>query len=98
MYENTYLEVAHNTWHGELQWRKNSLSELGLTGCHDSFSIKRIHFANTGTWSAKDVMPCGFLTQDNAAYAWQIEANGSWYFEVSNNEGGLYLSLSGPTF
>ena len=98
MYENTSLEVAHNTWHGELQWRKYTLSQLGLTGCHDNFSIKRICFTNTGTWSAKDVMPCGFLMRDDQVYGWQIEANGSWYFEVSNNAEGLYLALSGPTF
>lgn len=98
MYENTSLEVAHNTWHGELQWRSYTLSELGLTGCHDNFSIKRIYFTNTGTWSAKDVMPCGFLSREREVYGWQIEANGSWYFEVSNNEQGLYLALSGPTF
>ena len=98
VYEDTELEVAHNTWHGELQWRKYTLSQLGLTACHDQFSIKRISFTNTGTWSAKDVMPCGFLTRDKQVYGWQIEANGSWYFEVSNNVEGVYLALSGPTF
>ena len=54
--------VPHNSWHGEAQWRDYSLSRLGLTGCHDGCTLKRIYFCNTGSWSSKEFLPAGFLT------------------------------------
>ena len=41
----------------------------------------------------------GFLenTETGSAIFWQIEHNGSWHFEISDQEGHLYLQLSGPS-
>ncbi len=89
--------IPHNMWHGELQWREHSLAELGLTDCHDQFTIKRLWRANTGTWSAKDSLPAGILTDGESYYQWQIESSGSWYAEVGKRKEGAYLALSGPT-
>lgn len=97
-YDEIKAFIPHNTWHGEAQWRESTLAELGLTGCHDDFTVKRIWRANTGSWSSKEFLPAGFLSDGKSVYHWQIEANGSWYAEIGNCKDRLYLALSGPTF
>lgn len=95
-YDEIKAFIPHNTWHGEAQWRESTLAELGLTGCHDDFTVKRIWRANTGSWSSKEFLPAGFLSDGKSVYHWQIEANGSWYAEIGNCKDRLYLALSGP--
>lgn len=93
------LHIAHNAWHGELQWRSYRLSELGLTKVND-FSIKRLSYSNSGTWSSADLHPMGGYENIEAGMAmcWQIEHNGSWHWEISDKANDqLYLQLSGPT-
>ena len=98
-YEDIRWFVPHNSWHGEAQWRDYSLSQLGLTGCHDNCTLKRIYFCNTGSWSSKEYLPAGFLTDGGGKWCnWQIEANGSWYAEVGGGKDRIYCTLSGPTF
>ena len=36
-------------------------------------------------------------TETGSALLWQIEHNGSWHWEISDQTGHLYLLLSGPT-
>ena len=97
-YDEIKAFIPHYTWHVEAQWRESTLAELGLTGCHDDFTVKRIWRANTGSWSSKEFLPAGFLSDGKSVYHWQIEANGSWYAEIGNCKDRLYLALSGPTF
>lgn len=97
-YGNYNLHIPHNSWCGEVQWRKNSLLELGLSKVFD-FSTKRISISNTGTWSSNDFLPMGGVVNcDNErTILWQIEHNGSWHYEISDIAGYLYMQLSGPT-
>ena len=96
------LSVCHNSWQRELQWSKYTLPQLGLEQCQPKdyqHSSKVIGFTNVGNWSAKEYVPMGFLenTETGSAIFWQIEHNGSWHWEISDQEGHLYLQLSGPS-
>jgi len=97
--EKSRLHVSHNTWHGELQWRSHTLPELGLSKAND-FSLKRLSYSKTGTWSSADFLPMGAYenTEAETVWCWQIENNGSWHWEISDAiQGQLYLQISGPT-
>lgn len=87
--------VAHNSWCEEGHWQRYTLAEAGLS-CANIFSTKRILISNTGHWSTKEYLPMGALEGDQT-YLWQIENNGSWMWELSTVQAGLYLHLSGPT-
>lgn len=90
--------IPHNTWHGELQWRKNTIWELGLSKLNRS-SVKRLSYLQAGSWSSSEYLPMGVVEngEDHGCLFWQIEHNGSWYWECSDvPDGGLYLQLSGP--
>lgn len=98
--DRTAFYLAGNTWHGELQWRKNTPFELGLTKVNRS-SLKRLTVAQAGSWSSYEYLPMGVFEnlEDNACLFWQIEHNGSWGLECSDVPGGgLYLQLYGPNF
>ncbi len=97
---NTAFYIAHNTWHGELQWRKNTPFELGLTKVNRS-SLKRLTISQLGSWSSYEYLPMGVFEnlEDHSCLFWQIEHNGSWGWECSDVPGGgLYLQLYGPNF
>ncbi|MBB3114500.1 alpha-galactosidase [Paenibacillus phyllosphaerae] len=96
--EKMRLHIPHNTWYGEAQWRQYSLPELGLEQVN-AFSMKRLSYASTGTWSSSQYAPMGFLENAEAGtgLVWQIEHNGSWHWEISDMADQLYLQLSGPT-
>ncbi|MFC5404251.1 glycoside hydrolase family 36 protein [Cohnella soli] len=93
------LHVPHNTWHGELQWRNHTLPELGLSAAN-AFSLKRLAYSKSGTWSSADFLPMGCYenTASGTVIGWQIEHNGSWHWEISDaSPSQLYLQISGPT-
>ena len=100
--EKMRLRVCHNSWQRELQWQEYTLPQLGLEQCQptkDQHSSKVIGFTNVGNWSAKEYIPMGYLenTETSSSIFWQIEHNGSWHWEISDEEGHLYLQLSGPS-
>lgn len=95
------LYIPHNGWQKELCWKKYTFKELGLciSQSRNHKSSKTIGIGNTGNWSAKEYLPMGCLhnREMNASLVWQIEHNGSWYWEISDQDGHTYLKLSGPT-
>ncbi len=100
--EKMRLRVCHNSWQRELQWQEYTLPELGIELCQpreDQHSSKAAAFTNVGNWSAKEYIPMGYLEnrETHSALFWQIEHNGSWHWEISDEEGHLYLQLSGPS-
>lgn len=96
--EKSRLHIPHNTWYGEAQWKDNKLPELGLSRVN-SFSMKRLSYSSSGTWSTSQFLPMGLFenTECGASLFWQIEHLGSWHWEISDIAGQLYLQLSGPT-
>ncbi|WP_337104144.1 alpha-galactosidase [Paenibacillus sp. YIM B09110] len=96
--EKMNLTIAHSGWQSELQWRTYKLPEIGLSHLADRGS-KRLAFSNTGSWSAAENLPMGVLenTEAGSSLFWQIEHNGSWHAEMSDQNDHMYLYLSGPT-
>lgn len=90
------IYMPHSTWCREVNWRENSMSDLGVDRLN-WFSFKRISATNTGTWSAKEYLPMGAMSGDHTTLLWQIEHNGSWHWEISDIADMLYLKISGPT-
>ncbi len=99
--KNTYVSIPHGGAHGELQWRKNSIYQMGLTK-YDLGCTKKLSWSQTGTWSSSEQAPLGIWENpdENEAVSWQIENNGSWYCEVGNAVAGegLYIQLCGPDY
>lgn len=100
--EKLELRIPHNAWQKELDWASYTLRELGLSSTQPHSmhrSSKTIGIGNTGNWSAKEYIPMGYLEnqETRSSLFWQIEHNGSWYWEISDQDGHVYLKLSGPT-
>ncbi|CAM4363993.1 glycoside hydrolase family 36 protein [Paenibacillus typhae] len=92
------VTLAHSGWQSELQWRTYSLPELGMYHLADRGS-KRIAASNTGSWSAAELLPMAVLhnTESGSSLFWQIEHNGSWHWELTDQYDQLTLLASGPT-
>ena len=96
------IDIPHNSWQREIQWGSYSLEDLGM-GLSQPATIQRsskaISITNTGNWSAKSYLPMGCVenTETGSCLFFQIEHNGSWHWEISDQGGHLYLQLSGPT-
>lgn len=100
--EKLALYVPHNGWQKELNWRRYSLYELGMPDMQDTVlgrTSKAIEVTNTGNWSAKNYLPMGCLTDSESGdgLIWQIEHNGSWHYEIADQNNHLVLNISGPT-
>ncbi len=95
------LSIPHNSWQRELNWKNYTLAELGLEQIQPKKiqrSSNMIKVTNTGNWSAKEHLPMAYLenTEKGSSIFWQIEHNGSWHWEIGDQNGHLYLALSGP--
>lgn len=100
--EKLELWIPHNGWQKELHWNKYRLDELGMSTTQPEAmrrSTITIGVGNVGNWSTKEYIPMGYLYNAEAGSSlyWQIEHNGSWYWEIADQDGHLYLKLSGPT-
>lgn len=96
--EKMKLFIPHTGWQSELQWRAYRLPELGLSHLTDR-SSKRISCSNTGSWSAAEHIPMAVLENEEAGTTlfWQIEHNGSWHWEIIDQNDYLTALISGPT-
>ena len=96
------IHVIHNSWQREMCHRTYTLPEIGLSQTQPSefqHSSKVFALNNVGNWSTKEYIPMGAVenTETGSILFFQIEHNGSWHWEISDQEGHLYLQLSGPT-
>ena len=96
--EKMRVFLPHNAWMREVNWKEYSLSELGFEKTF-KFSSKRISVTGNGSFSSKEYLPMGAVSNLEAANTlmWQIENNGAWHWEISDIADMLYLKLSGPT-
>ncbi len=91
---NISLYTFSQSHHQECQPEKHLLSEYGF--CADMpTSQRRVSFANVGSWSTKEYLPQAILEVDGDWILFQIESNNSWYYEISDNDGSVYLYLGG---
>lgn len=93
--------IPHNSWQRELNWKSYTLGELGMEQIQPDRiqrSSSTVRVSNTGNWSAKEYLPMGYLENTCAGTGlfWQIEHNGSWHWEIGDQNGHLYLALGGP--
>lgn len=81
------LHTAHNSWYDECRWESRTLPEMGLNPINLAQSTKRIYEQNLGSWSTQEFLPMGCLENEEtgATFLWQIENNGSWYWEVAES-------------
>lgn len=96
------LTFAHNGWQKEMNFHTYSFPALGLPQTQPTVyqrTSETIELTNTGNWSTKEYLPMGYLSNEEAdtAIYWQIEHNGSWHAEISDQNDHFYLALSGPT-
>ncbi|MGB4659189.1 MAG: glycoside hydrolase family 36 protein [Mobilitalea sp.] len=96
------VRICHNSWQREMDWQTYSLPQLGIGQSQPTSnqkSSKVIGVTNTGNWSTKEYLPMGYMenTETGTNLFWQIEHNGSWHWEISDQTSHLYLALSGPT-
>jgi alpha-galactosidase len=54
---------------------------------------------STGSWSTDRYLPMGALVnrRTGQCWAWQVEHNGGWHWQVGEAAGDAYLALLGPT-
>lgn len=100
--EKMNVLIPHNSWQREMQWQSYTLEQLGIGQAQPAAiqrSSKAVGVTNTGNWSTKSYLPMGYLEnkETGSSLYWQIEHNGSWHWEISDQTGHLYLQLSGPT-
>ena len=99
--EKMKVYIPHNSWQREMNWKSYTLPELGMELVQlveDQRSSSMIRVSNTGNWSSKEYLPMAYLenTETGSGLFFQIEHNGSWHWEIGDQNGHLYLAVSGP--
>jgi len=96
--EELLVHFAFNTWQAEGQWHTNKPSRVGFID-NGNFTCSGAAFSSIGSWSTQKYLPMGMVENKKLGviWFWQIEHNGSWYWELSNNSAqGIYAYLGGP--
>jgi alpha-galactosidase len=94
---------AHSDWLAESRWQRRRvrdlLPDLSRQAHGGSSPRGRAGLTSAGTWSSATYLPMGAVVSaaTGQAWAWQIEHNGPWHWQVGELAGGLYLALLGPT-
>lgn len=103
-YENELqIWLAFNSWMAEGQWHVYRPSELGFVE-NMRTSWSQASAGVIGSWSTEKYLPMAVVENKKlgVSWFWQIEHNGSWYWEVSNlSQAGIrasdvYAYLGGP--
>ncbi|MDN3241697.1 glycoside hydrolase family 36 protein [Glycomyces tritici] len=90
-------------WFGEGRWsrtplRGNDFPRLSTHFAHSAHDPRGHHSVTSdGTWSTGRHLPVAGLETAGLAFAWQIEHNGAWRWELGEDLQGGYFTLSGPT-
>jgi alpha-galactosidase len=105
---------ADNDWLAEGRWQSRpfraALPDMNRSA-HAARSRACFGFTSVGTWSSGGYLPMGAAVNRRTghAWAWQIEHNGAWHWQVGEHAGrdhgtgpdgkgsGSYLALLGPT-
>lgn len=93
------LRICHNGWQKEMNWQTYSFPELGFGQTQPTVyqrTSKTIEVTNTGNWCTKEYLPMGYLanTEADSALYWQIEHNGSWHWEIGDQNRHFYVAVS----
>lgn len=100
-YRNLRVTLPLNGWAAEHQIRNASLPDFGIEKLASlGMNTRRLCVSNTGSMSTKEYSPIAVVedTVRGRFIGWQIEASGSWNWELSEADYRLYLQLSGPSW
>jgi alpha-galactosidase len=97
------IHVAFNSWMAEGQWHRLRPSEMGFVE-NERTSWSEAQAGSIGSWSTERYLPIAMAenTSLGLIWFWQIEHNGSWYWEISNSSehdnhaDDVYTYLGGP--
>ena len=97
------IHLAQNSWMAEGQWHTFRPSEMGFVE-NERTSWSQAQAGSVGSWSSERYLPMAMAenTRLGLTWFWQIEHNGSWYWEISNvsardnNADDVYAYLGGP--
>jgi len=97
------IHVALNSWMAEGQWHMLRPSEMGFVE-NERTSWSEAQAGSIGSWSTERYLPMAMVENMplGLTWFWQIEHNGSWYWELSNisardnNADDVYAYLGGP--
>lgn len=97
------IHLAFNSWMAEAQWHALRPSELGFVE-NGRTSWSEASAGSVGSWSTEKYLPMAMVenTRLGVTWFWQIEHNGSWYWEISNFSSrgifanDVYAYLGGP--
>jgi alpha-galactosidase len=97
------IHVAFNSWMAEGQWHVLRPSEMGFVE-NERTSWSEARAGSVGSWSTERYLPMAMAENVKLGliWFWQIEHNGSWYWEISNvsardnNADNVYAYLGGP--
>jgi alpha-galactosidase len=95
--------LAYNSWMAEGQWHCLQPSQLGFVE-NMRTSWSQASAGSVGSWSTEKYLPMAVVenTKLGIAWFWQVEHNGSWYWEISNlaersiHASDVYAFLGGP--
>ncbi len=99
--EKLILKIPHNSWQKEMIWQDYTFAQLGMPCTQKTgweHCGKAIACTNVGNWSTNEYLPMAYLqnTETGTGLFWQIEHNGSWHWEISDQRGHFYLAAGGP--
>jgi alpha-galactosidase len=97
------IHLAVNSWMSEGQWHTLRPSEMGFVE-NERTSWSQAQAGSIGSWSSERYLPMAMAenTRLGLTWFWQIEHNGSWYWEISNVSArdnyadDVYAYLGGP--
>lgn len=97
------IHLPLNSWMAEGQWHIFRPSDLGFVE-NERTSWSEASAGSVGTWSSEKYLPMAIVENVSLGltWFWQIEHNGSWYWEISNGfgrgnvAGDVYAYLGGP--
>jgi alpha-galactosidase len=90
-------------WLAEGRWQRqalrDALPDLNRPAHSGASPRGRFGLSSQGTWSSAMYLPMGALVSRGTgqAWAWQVEHNGGWHWQVGEAGDGAYLALLGPT-
>ena len=96
------VRIPYNGWQKEMSIKEYKFGDVGLAqtqpGVYQRTS-QVLEVSNTGNWSTKKYLPLGYVenTEAHTSLFWQIEHNGSWHYEISDQNTHFYVCVSGPT-
>ncbi len=97
------IHTAVNSWMAEGQWHRQRPSEMGFVE-NERTSWSEAQAGSIGSWSSERYLPMAMAENIRLGliWFWQIEHNGSWYWEISNVSArdnyadDVYAFLGGP--